>query len=127
MPHTAMLRSSSHKFKLFYSVFRRITDYDSATIDGIASAIRKLRPLGSHVYVHVDGLPKSKRHVYKTRLRQLSCPVKKVSWVTKDENEPIIRLADALAGASAALEKYQNEELRQIFSSAEENGKLIIL
>ena len=121
-----MLHSSSHKFKLFYSVFRRTTDYDSATIDGIASTIRKLRPIGSDVYVHVDGLPKSKRHVYKTRLRQLSCPVKKVTTV-KDENEPIIRLADAVAGASAALEKYENEELRQIFSSAEENEKLIIL
>ena len=119
-----MLDNSIHKFILFYRVFRRITDYDSATIDGIASAIRKLRPLGSHVYVHVDGLPKSKRHVYKTRLRQLSCPVKKVTTV-KDENEPIIRLADALAGASAALEKYQNEELRPIFSQAEESGLLI--
>ncbi len=120
-----MLHSSSHKFKLFYSVFRRTTDYDSATIDGIANAIRRLSPLGSHVYVHIDGLSKSKRNVYKTRLRQLSCPVKKVSWVTKDENEPLVRLADALAGASAQLEKYQNEELRKIFSQAEESGLLI--
>lgn len=72
-----MLKSSSHKFKLFYSVFRRTTDYDSATIDGITRAIRELRPLGSHIYVHVDGLAKSKRNVYKTQLRQLSCPVKK--------------------------------------------------
>ncbi len=119
-----MLHSSSHKFKLFYSVFRETTDYDLATINGIASAIRRLRPIGSDVYVHVDGLPKSKRKGYKTRLRQLSCPVKKVTTV-KDENEPIIRLADAVAGASAALEKYENEEIRQIFSSAEENGKLI--
>ena len=39
----------------------------------------------------------------------------------KDENEPIIRLADAVAGASAVLEKYKNEEIRQIFLSAEEN------
>ena len=60
-----MLHSSSHKFKLFYSVSRETTDYDLATIDGIASAVRRLRPIGSDVYVHVDGLPKSKRKVTK--------------------------------------------------------------
>lgn len=121
-----MLHSSTHKFKLFYSVYRKKTDYDSLTIDGIASAIRRLRPQGSDVYVHVDGLPKSKRHVYKTRLRQLSCPVKKVTTV-KDENEPIIRLADALAGATALLEKRENDELRKMFSKAREKGILILL
>ncbi len=120
-----MLVSSSHKFKLFYSVFRKTTDYDSVTIDGIANAIRKLRPLSSHVYVYVDGLAKSKCNAYKTRLRQLSCPVKKVSRVAKDENEPLVRLADTLAGASAELEKYKDEELRPIFSTAEDSGKLV--
>ena len=133
-----MFVSSSHKFKLFYSVFRKTTDYDSATIDGIANAIRKLRPLGSQVYVYVDGLAKSKCNAYKTRLRQLSCPVKKVSRVAKDENEPLVRLADALAGASAHLEKNRDRELRPIeknrdgelrpiFSKAEEKSILIPL
>ena len=120
-----MLHSSSLQFTLFYRVFRRTTDYDSATIEGIARAIRRLRPIRSDVYVHVDGLSKSKCYVYKTRLRQLSCPVKKVNRVAKDEHEPIIRLADALAGASAELEKYQNEELHKIFSQAKKSGVLI--
>ena len=122
-----MLKSSSHKFKLFYSFFRRTTDYESATIDGIARAIRKLHPIGSHVYVYVDGLPKSKRSVYKTRLRRLSCPVKKVSRVAKDENEPLVRLADAVAGASSDLEKHENEELRRLFSQAKETDILVLL
>jgi len=122
-----MLESSSHNFKLFYSIFRKTTDYDTATIDGIVKAIRQLRPIGSHIYVHVDGLPKSKRNVYKTCLRRLSCPVKKVSRVAKDENEPLVRLADALAGASAELEKYKDEELRKMFSQAKETGILVLL
>lgn len=121
-----MLRSSTHKFRLFYSVYRKTTDYDSSTIDGIASAIRKLRPIASDVYVHVDGLAKSKRYVYKTRLRQLSCPVEKVLTV-KDENEPIIRLSDVLAGATALLEKHENDELRKMFSKGQEKGILIPL
>ena len=118
-----LLNSSSHEFKLFYSMFRRTTDYDSATIDGIAKAIRRLRAPSSHIYVHVDGLAKSKCHTYKTRLRQLSCPVKKVSN-KEDEKDALIRLADALAGSSARLEKYQEEELRKLFSLAKKNGTL---
>ena len=121
-----LLHSSTHKFKSFYSIYRNSTDYDFLMIDGIAKAIRRLPPQGSSVYVHVDGLAKSKRYFYKTRLRQLSCPVKKVTTV-KDENEPIIRLADVLAGATALLEKRENDELRKMFSEAQEKGTLIPL
>ena len=67
------------------------------------------------MYVHVDGLSKTKCNVYKTHLRQLSCPVKKVSGVGNDKNEPLIRLADALAGASA--------ELRNSFTTNPVNGR----
>ena len=119
--------AASSRTTLFYSVFRQTTDYDSATIDGVAKAIRKLRAPGSRVYVYVDGLSKAKCHVYKTRLRQLSCPVKKVSRIGKDENEPLVRLADALAGASAELLKYQDSELDELFSQAEQNGVLVSL
>lgn len=119
-----MLHSPSHKFKLFFSVFRRTTDYDSATIDGIAKAIQRLRAPGSRVYVYVDGLAKSKCHAYKTRLRQLSCPVKKVSS-KKDEQDSLIRLADAIAGASAQMLKYQETELSELFSQAQQNGTLV--
>lgn len=112
---------------LFYSVFRRTTDYDSATIDGLAKTISKLRVAGSQIYVYVDGLAKSKCHVYKTRLRQRSCPVKKVSSVRKDEKEPLIRLADALAGAAAELVKYEDSELNELFSQAKQSGVIIEL
>ena len=120
-----LLHSSSHKFKLFYSVFRRTTDYDSATIDGIAKAIQRLRAPGSRVYVYVDGLAKSKCHAYKTRLRQLSCPVKKVSSIKKDEKDSLIRLADAIAGASAQVLKYQETELSELFIQAEQIGTVV--
>ena len=74
-----------------------------------------------------SGKGKVKCNPYKTRLRRLSCPVKKVSRVGKDENEPLIRLADALAGASAELIKYQNRELSALFSHAEQSGVLVPL
>ena len=113
---------STLRTTLFYAVFRRTTDYDSATIDGLVKTIRKLSVASSQVYVYVDGLAKSKCHVYKTILRQRSCPVKKVSSIRKDENEPLIRLADALAGAAAELIKYEDSELNELFFQAKQSG-----
>lgn len=124
---TVISDASNLGLTLFYNVFRQTTDYDSATIDGIAKTIRRLRVPGSHLYVYVDGLAKSKCHVYKTRLRQQSCPVKKVSSVRKDENDPIIRLADALAGATAELIKYGDNELNALFSKAKQGGIIVEL
>ncbi len=124
---TVISGAASLGVTLFYNISRRTIDYDSATIDGVAKAIRWLKAPGSRVYVYVDGLSKSKCHVYKNRLRRLSCPVKKVIRVAKDENEPLVRLADALAGASAELEKYRDSELGELFSQAKQNGILVTL
>ena len=117
--------ATSGNVKLFYDVFHKITNYDAATIEGIAKSIRILRPSGSRVYVHVDGLTKTKRNDYKTQLRKSSCPVRKVSGIRKDENEPLIRLADALAGASRDLLEHRDSELRDIFALALQQGVLI--
>lgn len=124
---TIISEGSSFGLVLFYSVFRHTTDYDSATIEGIARIIHTLKHSSHHVYVYIDGLAKIKRGNYKTRLRRLGCPVKKVSRIRKDENEPLIRLSDALAGASAELLKYQDKELSELFSQAEQNGILTSL
>ena len=124
---TVISGATSLEVTLFYSVSRRMIDYDSATIDSVAKAIRRLRASGSRIYVYIDGLSKSKCNVYKNRLRRLSCPVRKVIRVAKDENEPLVRLADALAGASAELEKYRDSELSELFSQAEQNGILVAL
>lgn len=110
---------------LFYSIFYRTKEYDLATVEGIAKSIRRLRAPGSCIYVHVDGLSKSKCYSYNNELRKMSCPVKKVSRIRKDENEPIIRLADALAGAAAELLKYDADDLREMFTQAEGKGIII--
>ena len=117
---TVIQYATSANVKLFYNIFRKTTDYDAATIEGIAKSIRVLRPSGSRVYVYVDGLTKTKRGDYKTRLRKLSCPVRKVSGVRRDENEPLIRLADAVAGASRDFLEHRESELREIDSELRE-------
>ena len=124
---TVIQHAASGNVKLFYNVFRNTTNYDAATIEGIAKSIRALRPTGSRVYVYIDGLTKTKRGDYKTRLRKSSCPVRKVSGIRKDENEPLIRLADAVAGASRDLLEHRDSELREIFALAFQQGVLVEL
>ena len=117
---------SSFGGTVFYSVFRKTTDYDGATVEGIARAYHKLSIPDSLVFVYVDALGNKKGHNYKTRLRKLGCSVKKVRG-KKDENEPLIRLADAVAGAAAELLKYDSEDLGEIFSQAKQQGTLVEL
>ncbi len=124
---TVIQHAASCNVKLFYNVFRKTTDYDAATIEGIAKSIRVLRPSGSRVYVHVDGLTKTKRGDYKTRLRKSNCPVRKVSGIRKDENEPLIRLADAVAGALRDLLEHRGSELREIFAPGLQQGIFVEL
>ncbi len=112
---------------MFYSVFRKTTDYDNATIVGIARAVHKLSIPDASVFVYVDALGNKKGHIYKTRLRKLKCSVKKVRGIKKDENEPLIRLADAVARAAAELLKYDSKDLGEIFSQAKQQGTLVEL
>ena len=123
---TAVSDVSSFGGPVFYSVFRKTTDYDGATVEGIAQAVHKLSIPDSSVFVYVDALGNKKGHSYKTRLRKLGCSVKKVRG-KKDENEPLIRLADAVAGAAAELLKYDSEDLGEIFSQAKQQGTLVEL
>ena len=110
---------------LFSYVFRETTNYDNATIQSIAHLMDFLQPTDAQAYVYVDGLPKTKCHEYKTCLRKFGCSVKKVSGLN-DENEPLIRLADALAGASRDWLEYEDVELRKLFELAVQRGILVV-
>ena len=126
--YTAIQEADSLGVTFFYSIFRRTTDYDRATIEGIARAVHRLRHSASRVYVHVDGLTKPKCSDYKTRLRRLGCRrVRDVRGIKKTQNDPLIRLADALAGALGESRKYQDSQLAELFSKAEEDGTLVEL
>lgn len=112
---------------LFSYVFRDTKNYVGATIRGIDLAVANLHQSDSVVSVYVDGLVKSQYREYKGRLRRLGCHVKKVRGA-KDENEPLIRLSDAVAGATRdLLEERKNEdnELKDLFSLAVENDILV--
>ena len=112
----------------FIAFFVKPTAYDGATVEGIARVVHRLQRSASRVYVHVDGLTEPKCSRYKTRLRQLGCRrVKDVRGVRKRQNEPLIRLADTIAGALGEWDKHKSPDLEKIFSEAKQNGILIRL
>jgi hypothetical protein len=109
---------------LFSYVFRDTRNYVGATIRGIDLAVANLHPSDSAVSVYVDGLVKTQYREYQVRLRKLGCHVEKVRG-TKDENEPLIRLADAVAGATRDLIEDRDNELKELFSLAVKRGILV--
>lgn len=125
---TAIQKAPSLDVKFFFSIFRQTTDYDGATVEGIARVVHRLQRSVSRIYVHVDGLTEPKCSRYKTRLRQLGCRrVKDVRGIRKRQNEPLIRLADTMAGALGEWDKHKASDLEKIFSEAKQNGTLIRL
>lgn len=118
---------SDHRFRdilLFSYVFQEPTDYIAATIRSIDLAVANLHASDSAVSVYVDGLVRTQYKEYQVRLRRLGCQVEKVRG-RKDENEPLIRLADAVAGATRDLLEFQDTELKTIFSSAVKQRMLV--
>ena len=109
---------------LFSYVFRETKNYVGATIQGIDLAVASFHPFDSPVYVYVDGLVKTQYKEYQVRLRKLGCHIEKVRGA-KDENEPLIRLADALAGATRDLLEHRDNELQEIFSLAVKRDMLV--
>lgn len=104
-------------FLLFSYLFQGTKDYVGSTTRGIDLAVASLQPSDSSVYVYIDGLVKTQYKNYQVRLRKLGCHVEKVRG-RKDQNEPLIRLADAVAGATRDLLEYENSELKELFSLA---------
>lgn len=116
--------NKNFKEKLRYSIYRNQINYDMTTIVGIAKAIHYKEPEQYTSIIYVDGLKKTKRHEYGSELRKLGIPTHKVQGVKKDENNALIRLADALAGFVRDVMDGGKEEL-SIFKDAKKKGGLI--
>lgn len=111
---------------LRYSTFHDTKDYDSATIKGIAKAVQYKEPKYKYTtLIYVDGLSKVKRHEYGSRLRRLGISTDKVQGVTKDENNSLTRLADAIAGFVRDVLDREDADAQKLFREATRAGVLI--
>jgi len=113
------------KEKLRYSIYHDQINYDMTTIVGIAKAVHYKEPKEYATIVYVDGLRKTKRQEYGSELRKLGIPTRKVQGVTKDENNSLIRLADAVAGfVRDTIDNRVPEELK-LLEDAKKSESLI--
>lgn len=113
---------------LRFEVFRKTTDYDTATITAIGDAVKWEKPSGKYTkLIYVDGLTKTKRHEYGTRLRHLGLPVRKIKGVRKDEANALTRLADSLSGFIHDALDEESEEIKALFQKAKREGMLILI
>lgn len=95
----AMAKTQIFENTLFFEVFKNSKEYLEMTSYTTAKAIfKKAGDSEYSVTVYVDGLSKTEIVLFGKELKALNIKRKKVKGVRKDENNPFIRLADALCG-----------------------------
>jgi len=91
--------------KLSFAVYQNSRDYATLTIETVARTLNADPPMAYQATVLIDALPRSLERIVGLRLRRSGVPAKKVRGVKKDENDALIRLADAVCGfVRAAVE-----------------------
>jgi hypothetical protein len=83
--------------KLNFAVYRDVQDYPSVTVQTIARALGATGETDYRATILIDGLPRSLERMVGLQLRRLGIRAKKVRGL-KDENDALIRLADAVCG-----------------------------
>jgi hypothetical protein len=111
---------------LRYAMFFSTHDYEAATVATIARAISWKRPVEPFTtMVYVDGLSKSKRREYSRALHRLGIPTRQVRGVGRDENNALVRLADAVAGFVRDALDRDTPEVVALFERCKKRGWLI--
>ena len=106
---------------IFYSYYEDSKAYFDLTVFSTAKAVLNKACGPYETTVLVDGPKRSERHRFSAGLRRLNIRVRKVRGVRKDENEPLIRLADAIAGfVRDFLEG--NTVMKDLYQKAEARG-----
>lgn len=84
--------------KLTCAVYRDTLDYTALTVQTIARTLSTASETDYKATILIDGLPRSLEQSVGLQLRQRGVNAKKVRGVKKDENDALIRLADAVCG-----------------------------
>lgn len=115
---------------LRYSIFHSITkkQFQEATILTIARAIKstnvgEVKTRNPEIYV--DGLSKENRRKWGAALKGQGISGHTMHGIPKDENHPLIRLADTIAGFVRDCVEINSEEFRTLELRGKESGTLI--
>jgi len=95
---TEILKSKDFKNRIFYSLYKNTKSYKELTILTVASSINEVKQENNYkANVFIDGLVKPEINRVGTGLRQIGIKTEKIQGA-RDESNPFIRLADAVAG-----------------------------
>jgi hypothetical protein len=93
--------------KLNFAIYRNSRDYATLTTQAIAQALSTTGETNYKATILIDGLPRTQERLVGNQLHQLGVHTKKVRGVKKDENDALIRLADAVCGLVRAATEGQ--------------------
>lgn len=111
---------------LCFVTFDQVSDYDTATVSAIARAIEHAHPASeTRVEIFVDGLTDAMQKEYAKQLRKLVTSFVSVRGVPRDESEPLIRLADAVAGFVNHAQNEHSEAVVTLYERARSAGVLV--
>lgn len=106
---------------LNFVVHHNTRDYAMATVETIALALKSTGEVDYKATIVIDGLSRTQQRRVGRQLRRLGVRTKKIRGVKKDENNALIRLADAVCGfVRAALEG--QSAMQAIFEKGRQKG-----
>ncbi len=121
-----VISSSAFEGKLNFAAYRDSLDYTTLTVRTIAEALKARGERDYRATVFIDGLSRSLEQAVGLRLRRLGIPAKKVRGVRKEENDTLIRLADAVCGFVRDAMEGQ-PEMHALLERGLKNGVLVNL
>jgi len=115
-----------YPLKMYYSIYEETKEYKNATILTIAKAINSIKDFKKNIFtILVDGLGEKDQRYYGSQLRHLGIHPRKVRGVRKDENDPLIRLADSICGFVRDVKEDKERKAVKIYKKAIEDKILI--
>lgn len=114
--------------KLHYCAFQEgETNFDGLTIEAISKVLAKNAPKEKHTnIIKIDGeIGRKKIEKYTKTIRRNGVHVKKVKPVRKAEDDPITRLADAIAGFVADALEQTNKDIAELHKQMINNRRIV--
>lgn len=109
--------------KILFDIYKTKIDYTSAIIISISKAVNKIKFTQYKGTFCIDALSKKGQQYIGNQLHKMNIMTEKVRGIKKDENDEVIRLADAIVGFIRKAEE-GNKDLKKIFDK-NINSKII--
>lgn len=109
--------------KLYCAVYNDTKEYLTLTVQTIRAALSTIDATNYQVTVLIDALPPTQERVVNNLLHRAGLAVKDVRGVRREENDTLIRLADATCGFVRAAHENQ-PEMRALFERVVRRGIL---